>query len=132
MIRAAEALLLPSARLSQEQTDAAIRLEAEAEAAVQARGTQNGANFRTTEKDGSVIAAVDWRLKRVGWLAEWVPETMTSQVTRRPFVSGYVVALRPSDAARAEADRAETAQTEATCVEVACAKADLAKKVSCT
>ena len=102
MISAAEALLLPTAQLSEEEEAGAKKLMREIEAHVRASMEYRGVDFETSETRPNVLARCNQLLKRAGYVTEWRPRVKQSRLGQ-PTVDGFSLTLPPSDAAYAEA-----------------------------
>jgi hypothetical protein len=108
VIPAVEALKLEGAQLTDEQKMAADKLEAAIDTHVRANMRINGVDYATEEKDPMVIAEVNQRLKRAGWLPQWEMrlERHRLNAAAPPTLIGFGLHLAPSDDAFAEALRA--------------------------
>jgi hypothetical protein len=110
VISAAEALCLACARLTDQEKIAAALLEVEIEAHIKAQMEFGGCNgdraFRTAETSGNVVAAVNQKLRRQGWITNWTP-TYGQPVKGERSLTGWQLQLTPTDAAYAEAEALE-------------------------
>ena len=108
MISAAEALRLPSAQLTPEESTAADTLEDEIETHVRQHMERRGIEFSTKEKRGNVIAEVNQRLKGAGYLPQWQAIIEQGKFSTNRVHTGFGLSLAPTD----EAYRAATARGE--------------------
>ena len=99
MIPAADALDLPTATLSADDTSAADMLEAEIEAHVRKSMAVNGIEFKTDVVKPVVIAAVNQRLKQAGWVPQWQMLVEQGKFTKEQRVVGFGLQMAPSDEA---------------------------------
>lgn len=97
MIPAAEALLLPSAKLSAEEQTAADELERAIEAHVLEKMERGGCIYQTREQSAPVLAEMALRLRRAGWHAQVGPWIVQTPFSREPTRVGSTFALVPSD-----------------------------------
>ena len=97
MIPAADALDLPTAALSVDDTAAANMLEAEIEAHVRKAMAINGIEFKTDVTKPVVIATVNQRLKQAGWVPQWQMLVEQGKFTKEPRVVGFGLSMAPSD-----------------------------------
>lgn len=104
MIRAAAALQLPAAKLTDAQRVKADRLEHELELHVRKDMEFRGVDIKIPETDGNVIAEVNQRLKAAGYAPSWQridqPHPLNKAVT---VCAGWFLSLSPSDEAYREA-----------------------------
>ena len=106
MISATDALLLPTAQLSEEEQRAAALLEVEISAYVETHMEFRGCcDIKTEETRPSVIANVNQRLRRRGWHAEWKPVYRQDDPANKHkrAHAGYAIDLIPSNEAYCEA-----------------------------
>ena len=98
MIAAKEALRLPTAQLSATEVEDANKLEAEIEESVINSMERRGCDLTTSQTNGNVIAEVNQRLKRAGYLPQWRPlvEKHKLDATIQQHV-GFQLSLAPSD-----------------------------------
>lgn len=100
MIRAADALMLPHAQLTERQQARVDALDAQIDETVRVKGSRRGVDMQINENDGDVIAELAQRLRRAGWSPQWHP--LAGNVDKSKIV-GYILAMAPSDAAHVEA-----------------------------
>lgn len=107
MITAAEALRLPSARLSPEETHAADVLLQAIENHVVAHMSRAGCEepFTTKEKRSSVLTEVTQRLKVAGWIPRWQIDAEKGRFSDNVVIKGWkLMAIGPTDEAYRQAD----------------------------
>ncbi len=108
MISASEALRLPSAQLSPDESAAADALDAELDAHLREHMRRGGATFDTKEVRGPVIAEVTWRLRRAKYEVQVMAAQAASPLNPQQLrVVGYRLVLTPSDEAYREAEPAQ-------------------------
>ena len=100
MIRAEEALRLPSAQLSEAELKRVDLIMSEIETGIRVGMKYNGMTMTLKESDASVIAAVHQRLKLAGFNAQWnqLVEAHRLNKALRECV-GYQLTIGPSDEA---------------------------------
>lgn len=109
MISAAEALRLPSAQLTPEESASADALEMSIESYVRLKMERRGCEYTTPETRPNIIAEVNQRLKTAGYQPQWQALVEQSVVKgAAPRHVGFKLALAPTD----EAYRAATARGE--------------------
>ena len=98
MIAAKEALRLPSAQLSATEVEDANKLEAQIEESVIKSMERRGCDLTTNVTNGNVIAEVNQRLKRAGYLPQWraLVEKHKLDAAVQQHV-GFQLSLSPSD-----------------------------------
>jgi hypothetical protein len=107
MISASEALRLPSAQLSPDESAAADALDAELDAHLREHMRRGGATFDTKEVRGPVIAEVTWRLRRAKYEVQVMAAQAASPLNPQQLrVVGYRLVLTPSDEAYLQAEPA--------------------------
>lgn len=107
MISAVEALRLPSAQLTPDEVRAADVLELAIENHVRAHMTWHGCeeNFTTPEKRSHVMAEVNYRLRKAGWVAQWQMLVEKGRFSSNQIHAGWTLTmLLPSDEARRDAE----------------------------
>ena len=97
MISAVDALDLPTAALNEDELASANMLEAEIEAHVRKSMSLRGIEFKTNVTEPNVIAAVNQRLKRAGWMPQWQMLIEQSKFVKEPRVSGFGLNMAPGD-----------------------------------
>ncbi len=103
MIPASEALRLPCAQLTPEESAAADVLDAEIDAHLRENMRRGGATYDTKEVRGPVIAEATWRLRRAGYQVQVMAAQAPSALDpRKQCVVAYRMLLAPSDEAYRE------------------------------
>ncbi len=104
-MKAVDALLLPSAQLTQGEKALAALLEQQIHDHANAKMEYSGLHgFTTSETNGNVIAEVNRRLRRDGWFTQWVPSYGKPTKEQKQQLTGWKLDATPLDAAYAEAD----------------------------
>lgn len=99
MISAAEALRLPSAQLTSEESTASDALETAIEAHVRLKMERRGCEYTTEEKRPNVIAEVNQRLKRAGYQPQWQALVQQGKFSNNRVHMGFSLSLAPTDEA---------------------------------
>lgn len=98
MIPASEALTLPTATLSNEERDAADKLEILIEEHVRKEMTRFGIDLQTSVTNKNVVAEVNYRLRMMGWVTNWQPIVEKHRFNAAMSVhSGFTLSLLPTD-----------------------------------
>jgi hypothetical protein len=106
MIASTEALMLPSAKLKEDEAAAADGLLVLIDDHVKKGMCRYGVDLETKMTNRNVIAEVNQRLRRAGWVTEWHPILEQHRLNAAvQNVTGYSLALYPKDEAYTEADR---------------------------
>lgn len=107
MTSAANALMLPRARLTDPEKVAAASLCLDVDAYINTHMEFRGCyDFTTKELRGNVIAYVNQALRREGWMPQWQPLYEKDPKDKQKNVhSGWKLTLMPTDEAYDEATR---------------------------
>lgn len=104
MIRAVEALRLPSAKLSPEERSAADTLEGQLDAHVRLHMVRGVLHYDTRETRVPVVTEVQCRIRAAGWQLDTLALKSRSVVSGQEVTIGYRFMLTPSDEAYRAAD----------------------------
>lgn len=108
MIPANEALLLPTARLSEEERTAADKLDAEIDLAIRANMERRGMDMKCKETNANVVAEINRRLVRAKYKPQWKPISEPHPLNKALLIhTGWNLSIAPTDLAYDEADLAE-------------------------
>jgi len=108
VISATDALALPTAQLTAEETEAANKLEAEIEVHVLAKMERKGIDFESKETRPNVIAEINQRLKAAGFdpqIQFVVDQHPLNKAIQRCI--GFRLSMWPSDESYRAAARAK-------------------------
>ncbi len=104
MIRAVEALRLPSAKLSPEERSAADALEGAIDAFVRQHMVRGCLSYDARETRVPVVTEVQCRIRAAGWKLDVLGLNQRSAVSNREMTVGYRFMLTPTDEAYRAAD----------------------------
>lgn len=99
MIRAVEALRLPSAKLSPEERTAADTLEKQIDAHVRLHMVRGVLHYDTRETRVPVVTEVQCRIRAAGWKLDVLGLNQRSVVSGKEVTIGYRFMLTPTDEA---------------------------------
>lgn len=104
-MKAADALLLARARLTDSEKALAALLEKQIHDYAETHMEYSGLHgFTTSETNGNVIAEVNRRLRRDGWFTQWVPAYSKPTKDGKQQMTGWKLDATPLDAAYNEAE----------------------------
>jgi len=106
MITAIEALRLPSAKLTDEQSEKATDVINKIDAQVRMKMTRGGLTMILNVTDQSVLAHVAILLKQAGWNPQWMPVHEQSSIRgAQPKHVGFQLTLAPQESAYEAAEQ---------------------------
>ena len=104
-MKAADALLLPSAKLTDGEKALAALLERQISDYASVKMEYSGLHgFTTSECNNNVIATVNQQLRKDGWFTQWVPTYGKPTKDGKQQLTGWKLDATPVDAAYAEAE----------------------------
>lgn len=105
MITAAEALQLPTAQMTAEESEAVDKLMALIEKSIRESMQHYGIDLTVGTPHRTVVNEVNHRLVLAGWTTEWQPITEKSRFANAETIKGFRLSLAPSKDSREEAAR---------------------------
>lgn len=99
MISAAQALRLPSAKLTAAEKQAADALEASIDLFVRKEYSRGTVRYSAMETRVKVLDEVQWRIRKAGWTLQTFALEEESHISRQKRVVGFLLALSPPDEA---------------------------------
>lgn len=104
MIRAADALALPTAQLTEEEKEAVDKLEVHIDAAIRSAMQYHGIELQINEVRREVITEMQLRLRAAGYSSQWEPRVERSKLNpNKGTLVGFELSLCPTDEAYREA-----------------------------
>ena len=106
MITGTEALRLPSAQLTHEETAVVDKIIRLMDCEVREGMKRGGVQLKVSETRPHLITEVALQLKRAGWNSQWEPNVKQSSVHGgKPQLVGYIVTMVPTDESFDEASK---------------------------